>query len=128
MAVIFLIEDDLQTTRMVTRLLSKRGHNVETFVTGNEGLQKLFNTVPDLILIDLGLPDMDGQTVIAVIRQQPLLRLLPIIAFTAWPPGVVHKMARSYGCDGVITKPIDTQRFVQEVEGFLCKVPSDGRG
>lgn len=128
MARIVLIEDNRQTTRMVTRLLHKRGHDVETFPTGEEGLLTLFSRVPDLILIDLGLPDIDGQTVIALIRQQTALMRTPVIAFTAWSADVALNMAKAYGCEGVITKPIDTRRFAQQVENFLHKSETEDRG
>jgi two-component system cell cycle response regulator DivK len=69
--------------------------------------------------VDLGLPDIDGQTVVAMMRQQPDLEGVPLIAFTAWPEDTAHAMAQAYGCDGVILKPIDTRAFAQQVEAFL---------
>ena len=120
MATIVVIEDNLQTARMVGKLLRARGHIVYTIQTGEEGFLKIMADVPNLILVDLGLPDIDGQTVIAIIRQQPVLEGIPIIAFTAWPPATARQMAKAYGCDGVITKPIDTQTFAQQIESFLC--------
>src|SRR5579859_117312 len=109
MAHIVLIEDNPQTARMAGRLLRDRSHDVRSFLTGEEGLLALFDNPPDLLLIDLGLPDIDGQTVIALIRQQPNLAQMPVIAFTAWSPDVARNMAKAYGCDGVIAKPIDTR-------------------
>ena len=119
MANIVVIEDDVQTARMVQRLLRKKGHTVDTLATGEEGLSKILSMVPDLILFDLGLPDIDGQTVIAVIRQQLALTLTPVIAFTAWAPATAREMAIAYGCNGVITKPIDTRAFANQIEDFL---------
>ncbi|HLY26168.1 MAG TPA: response regulator [Aggregatilineales bacterium] len=123
MAHIVLIEDNPQTARMATRLLRDRSHDVQSFQTGEEGLLALFSSSPDLILMDLGLPDIDGQTVIALIRQQPTLAGTPVIAFTAWSPDVARNMAKAYGCDGVIAKPIDTRMFAQQVEAFLHSSP-----
>ncbi len=119
MATIMLIEDNLQTARMVVKLLRLRGHTVHTVQTGEEGLMRIMADIPNLILIDLGLPDIDGQTVIAILRQQPALATIPVIAFTAWPPATARQMAKAYGCDGVITKPIDTRTFPQQIESFL---------
>jgi CheY-like chemotaxis protein len=86
---------------------------------GELGLTTIFENQPELVLIDLGLPDIDGQTVIALVRQQPNLQAIRLIAFTAWPPETAHMMAQAYGCDGVITKPINTRTFAKEVESFL---------
>lgn len=119
MAHIILIEDNPQTSRMVSRLLTKRRHSIETFATGEEGLLRSEST-PDLILIDLGLPDVDGQTVIGIIRQQLAFSTIPVIAFTSWPIDTAQRMTAAYGCDGIITKPIDTRRFVNQIEEFLA--------
>src|SRR5437016_3670252 len=101
---------------MVARLLRKAGHMVTVADTGEGGLLAVFEATPDLVLIDLGLPDIDGQTVIGVLRQQPGLAAIPVIAFTAWPEDAVYHMAAAYNCDGVITKPIDTRTLVAQVE------------
>lgn len=119
MSRIVIIEDNPQSARMAAKLLTHAGHTVIVAEDGEGGLTTVFENSPDLILIDLGLPDIDGQTVIAFLRQQPILDRTPIIAFTAWPEDTAHNMARAYGCDGVITKPIDTRTFAQQVKAFL---------
>lgn len=124
MAFILVIEDNPQTVRMVVRLLTRHQHRVETSLTGEEGLMKMLDLVPDLVLIDLGLPDIDGQTLIGIIHEQPTLASIPIIAFTAWSASTANEMAKAYGCNGVITKPIDTRLFVEQVESFLNKPPA----
>src|SRR5258706_9258789 len=124
MSHIVVIEDNAQSARLVAKLLVKSGHNVRTFLTCDAGLTNTFETLPDLVLIDLGLPDIDGQTVISLLRQQPKLSKTSVIAFTAWPPETAYMMAKAYGCDGVITKPINTRIFVEQVEDFLPKSPT----
>lgn len=119
MANILIIEDNYQTARMVTRLLHRAGHEVLSTQTGEEGLMKIMDALPDLVLVDLGLPDIDGQTIIGIIRQQAELANTAIIAFTAWSESTAREMAKAYGCDGVITKPIDTQTFPSQIEVFL---------
>jgi two-component system, cell cycle response regulator DivK len=119
MSYILVIEDDAQSSRMVAKLLERAGHRVEAAPTGEDGLTSAFQAAPDLILLDLGLPDLDGQTVAALIRQQPALEHIPLIAFTAWPEDTAHEMARAYGCDGVITKPLDTRTFAERIARFL---------
>jgi len=119
MALIVVIEDNPHSARMASKLLRHAGYQVMLAEDGETGLTTVFENLPDLVLIDLGLPDIDGQTVIALIRQQESLQTTPIIAFTAWPEETAHSMAQAYGCDGVITKPIDTRNFAGQVEGFI---------
>lgn len=122
MARIVVIEDNPHSARMAAKLLAVAGHQVIVAVDGEMGLTNVFENRPDLVLIDLGLPDMDGQTVIALMRQEPQLLHTPIIAFTAWPEGTAHDMARAYGCDGVITKPINTRTFATDIARYLMLV------
>ncbi|MGJ3239122.1 MAG: response regulator [Anaerolineae bacterium] len=121
MALIVVIEDNAQNARMAQKLLQRAGYEVIIAEDGESGLTTVFDYEPDLILIDLGLPDMDGQTVIGLVRQQPNLQTRPVIAFTAWPPEEAHDMARRYGCDGVITKPIDTRTFSDQIAAYLVR-------
>jgi len=116
---IVVIEDNQPSARMAEKLLKHAGHEVTLAEDGESGLTTVLETLPDLVLIDLGLPDVDGQTVVALLRQQPALEHMPIIAFTAWPEDTAKQMALAYGCDGVINKPIDTRQFAAQVEAFL---------
>lgn len=124
MARIVVIEDNAQNARMVDKLLSRAGHEIILAEDGETGLTTVFENIPDLVLIDLGLPDIDGQTVIGLIKQQPSLKDVAIIAFTAWPPEEAQDMATRYGCDGVITKPLQTRTFADQILAFLPKVDS----
>ena len=119
MSFIVVIEDNEQNARLAAKLLRNAGHKVITAEDGETGLTTVFENQPDLVLIDLGLPDIDGQTVIALIRQQPELLHVPVIAFTAWPPETAFSMAQAYGCDGVITKPLNTRTFATEVSTYM---------
>lgn len=121
MARIVIIEDNEHNARMVAKLLQRAGHEVIVATDGEQGLTAVFDHMPDLVLVDLGLPDIDGQTVIALIAQQSNITA-QIIAFTAWPQDTAHEMAKAYGCHGVITKPIDTRAFVEQVETYLNMV------
>lgn len=116
---IVIIEDNPDSARLAARILQREGYTVTVADEGELGLQIALGSQPALILVDLGLPDIDGQTVVALLRQQAHLADVPIIAFTAWPENTAHDMARAYGCDGVITKPIDTRRFGEQVRAFL---------
>jgi two-component system cell cycle response regulator DivK len=119
MSRILIIEDNPQNARMASKLLERDGHQVVTAEDGECGMMKVMELQPDAVLIDLGLPDIDGQTLVAMLRQQPDLGQMSIIAFTAWPEDSAQEMARAYGCDGIITKPIDTRAFAGQVAGYL---------
>lgn len=119
MSVIVVIEDTLENARLAEKLLRRAGHEVILASDGETGLTTVFTQTPDLILVDLGLPDMDGQTVVAIMRQQDNLQTIPIIAFTAWPEDTAASMAQAYGCDGVILKPINTRTFAEQVVQFI---------
>lgn len=123
MALIVVIEDNEQNARMAAKLLRVAGHQVVVAEDGETGLTSIFEHVPDLVLIDLGLPDIDGQTVISLLKQQEgAMAGKPIIAFTAWPEETAKNIASAYGCDGVITKPIDTRQFAEQIESYLNRV------
>lgn len=119
MSKIVIVEDNAQSARLAARLLRKAGHEVFTAEDGEIGLRTVFEHLPDLVLIDLGLPDIDGQTVIVLLREQPEMAKVPIVAFTAYPIEIAQNMAKQYGCSGVISKPIDTHLFAGQVEEFL---------
>ena len=120
MALIVVIEDNADNARLAAKLLRHAGHEVIVAEDGEVGLTTVFEHHPDLVLIDLGLPDIDGQTVVGLVRQQPELKSLPLIAFTAWPEDTAYTMARAYGCDGIITKPMNTRTFVQQIADYMA--------
>ena len=119
MSNIVLIEDHPENARLAAKILKVAGHTVTIAEDGETGLQTTIEQVPDLVLIDLGLPDVDGQTIAALIRRRPEMKKTKIVAFTAWPQDRALQMARAYGCDGVISKPIDTRLFASQVEKYL---------
>ncbi len=119
MDTIVIVEDNAQSARMAAKLLRHAGYDVLIAEDGEEGLKVIFENTPALVLMDLGLPDIDGQTVVALIRQQTPLAQMPILAFTAWPEETARDMAAAYGCDGVIVKPINTRTFAQEVRHYI---------
>lgn len=125
MTLVVVIEDNEQNARMAEKLLRHAGLKVIVATDGETGLTTVFENHPDLVLIDLGLPDIDGQTVVGLLRQEESLQQVPIIAFTAWNPDIAQSMAEAYGCDGVITKPIDTRTFAQQVQTFLLPTNND---
>lgn len=119
MSRILLIEDNPSSARLAVKILRRNGHDVYLAENGEDGFNMALEIVPDIILADLGLPDVDGQTLVALLRQQPSLADKPIVAVTAWPPDSARQIAKAYGCDGVITKPIELSTFAELVYSFL---------
>ena len=120
MTTIIVIEDDAQNARLVSKVLRNSDFDVLLAEDGESGLNLASETTPDLMLVDLGLPDMDGQTVVAMLKQLTSLEHVPIIAFTAWPEATATQMAQAYGCQGIITKPINTRTLVDQINKFLA--------
>ncbi len=119
MSRIVIIEDNPDVARLAEKLLRNAGHIVIVAPDGETGLTTTFEQMPDLVLMDLGLPDIEGQTVVGLLKQQESTSHIPVIAFTAWPQETAYSMAQAYGCDGVIVKPIDTRLFAKQVAEFL---------
>ncbi len=119
MSLIVVIEDQLETARLAEKLLRRSGHDVVVAEDGEIGMAVVLSAKPDLVLVDLGLPDIDGQTIVALLKQEIEQTKVPLIAFTAYPEDTAHTMAKAYGCDGVITKPINTRTFASQVNAFL---------
>jgi CheY-like chemotaxis protein len=101
------------------RILEARKHKVIHASDGETGLKNAIEEVPDIILVDLGLPDIDGQTLIAFIKRVPELKDVPMVAVTAWPEDTAREMAQAYGCDGFISKPINTRAFPDQIAEFI---------
>ena len=119
MQTILLIEDNANNATLVKRILKRPSLKIEHAWTGKDGLQMAIETLPDLILLDLGLPDLDGQTVASLIRRIPGLEKTPMLAVTAWPEETAREMIRAYGCDDYISKPIDRPLFLEMVARYL---------
>ena len=101
------------------RVLGARDHEVVHAADGESGLKAAIEELPDLILVDLGLPDIDGQTLVAFIKRTPELKDIPVVAVTAWPEDTAREMAEAYGCNGFISKPINTRTFPDQIAKFI---------
>ncbi len=119
MKTILLIEDYADNARLVMRTLKPYDYRVLHAADGETGLLMAIDEKPDLILLDLGLPDVEGQTLISLIRNAPGLERVPIIAVTAWPPATARQMVEAYGCDGYISKPISPKSFPSQIAAYF---------
>lgn len=119
MKTILQIEDNLANKVLTERVLEPHNYRLLHAADGETGVSIALEEKPDLILVDMGLPDIDGQTVVTLMRQIPDLEDVPIVAVTAWPADIAMEMARRYGCDGCILKPIDVKTFPDLVAHYL---------
>jgi two-component system cell cycle response regulator DivK len=116
---ILIMEDDAHQSRLMRRLLEHAGYDVLVAPDGESGLRTAMSAMPDLILLDMGLPDLDGQTVAGLIKGSTLLSKIPLVAVTAWPQDFAAEMATAYGCDGYLSKPISARDFARQIGEFL---------
>lgn len=119
MKTILQIEDNFANRHLIERVLEPFSYRLLHAADGETGVGLAYEEKPDLILVDMGLPDIDGQTVITLIRQIPELEKTPIVAITAWPAEKAQEMALRYGCDGCIIKPIDVKTFPSQIAQYL---------
>lgn len=119
MATILLIEDNAQNRYLTTFLLEQHGHRVIEAETGPLGLQRAAQLQPDLILLDIQLPGMDGHAVARALKGDPALRGIPVVAVTSYAMAGDREKCLEAGAEGYIEKPIDPGSFVAEVERFL---------
>ncbi len=116
---ILVVEDNPDNAELARRVLTARGFSVRHAPDAESGLQMALDQTPDLILLDLGLPDADGQTLVNWMRRLPTLAHTPIVACTAWPEETAQRMVAAYGCNGYIPKPINVARFADQIAGYL---------
>jgi two-component system cell cycle response regulator DivK len=123
--VVLLIEDNEQNRYLATFLLEAKGYKVIFAPDGPRGIETAQAMTPDVILLDIQLPTMDGYSVARALREVGSLRGVPIVAVTSYAMAGDREKALAAGCNGYIEKPIDPETFVAEMESFA---PSLGPG
>lgn len=118
---ILYIEDNPDNRLLVRRVLQVEGYTIFEAVDGHEGLAKAAELQPDLILMDINLPEIDGYEVTARLKQLPGMSRVPIIAVTANVMKGDREKTLAAGCDGYIQKPIDIDILPNQIERFLNK-------
>ena len=119
MAKILLVEDNEMNRDMLSRRLAKRGFDVVVAHDGSSGAAAAATERPDLILMDLSLPDMDGCEVTRLVRAQPATASIPIIALTAHAMETDRIRALDAGCQDYDTKPVDLARLLAKIDALL---------
>lgn len=121
MARILLVEDNEMNRDMLSRRLTKRGYEVTIAVDGAEGVAMAKELAPDLILMDMSLPVMDGWEATREIRKDETINKIPVIALTAHAMAGDRDKALAAGCDDYDTKPIELARLLEKMETLLQK-------
>ncbi len=120
MAALLLIEDNELNRDMLARRLVRKGHLVTFAMDGAEGVEKARSENPELILLDMSLPVMDGWTVARNLKADELTRSIPIIALTAHAMSGERERALEVGCDEFDVKPIDFERLLGKINQLLA--------
>ena len=119
MAKILLVEDNEMNRDMLSRRLTRRGLEVVMAVDGQQGLDMASSELPNLILLDMSLPVLDGWTAASKLKTDPATSTIPIIALTAHAMGEDREKALKAGCDDYDTKPVEFRRLLGKIRSFL---------
>jgi two-component system cell cycle response regulator DivK len=116
---ILYIEDNPENRLLVRRVLEVEGYRVIEANSGNTGLQKAETMAPDLVLMDINLPEIDGYELTHRLKQMPQLAGVPVVAMTANVMKGDREKTLAAGCDGYIQKPIDVDQLPLQIARFL---------
>lgn len=118
---ILLVEDNEMNRDMLSRRLERKNYEVVIATDGAQGVAKAQTEAPDLILMDISLPIMDGREATQQLKAAPETSAIPIIALTAHAMSGDRDKALEAGCDDYETKPIDLPRLLEKIEALLAK-------
>src|SRR5512135_2242374 len=116
---ILLVEDNELNRDMLSRRLQRAGYQVELAIDGKQGLQMADAASPDLILMDLSLPEMDGWEVVRRLKQHPKMKSIPVVALTAHALVTDRERALEAGFDDYDIKPVELPRLLKKMETLL---------
>lgn len=119
MAKILLVEDNEMNRDMLSRRLERKGYRVVMAIDGDEGLRLALSEQPDLILMDMSLPVIDGWEATRRLKSDPTTQRIPVIALTAHAMSDDRTRAMDAGCDDYDTKPVELARLLGKVETLL---------
>lgn len=119
--VILIVEDDPKNLKLIRDLLQIRGYTTLEATDGKQGVDMARAKIPDLILMDIQMPVMDGFEAISILKADPVTKSIPIIALTAFAMQGDREKCMEAGCNDYITKPLDTRAFVTKVKEYLEK-------
>jgi CheY-like chemotaxis protein len=125
---ILVVDDNPTNLKLVSDLLAFEGHEILNAMDAEEAQTVLVDTLPDLILMDIALPGMDGLSFTRQLKADPRTRHIRIVALTAFAMKGDEQKALDAGCDGYITKPINTRALPVEVASILATVRAGDEG
>jgi len=120
MSKILLVEDNEMNRDMLSRRLQRKGYEVVIAVDGGEGVEMAHSQSPDLILMDMSLPVLDGWEATKRLKAAPDTAAIPVIALTAHAMATDREKAMEAGCDDYDTKPIELPRLLGKIEAWLA--------
>ncbi|GJJ00989.1 response regulator [Duganella rhizosphaerae] len=128
MATILMIEDNPANMKLALLLLQKAGHTVLCAVDAENGLTLARTAMPDLILMDIQLPGMDGLAATALLKQDPATAAVPVIALTAMAMKADREKSQLAGCDAYIAKPLRYQELYATIDALLLAAKNTAAG
>ena len=119
-----MAEDHDDSRDAIRTLLEATGYSVVVAINGREAVERAIASRPDLVVMDVMMPEMDGLEATRRLRSHPALRGVPIIALTALEGGREHALAA--GCDDYVAKPLNVRAFLSKIDGWLHHRPVPG--
>ena len=119
MATVLVVEDNEMNMQLVEYLLEEGGFDILKASSGEEALQLTQDQTPDLVLMDIHLPGMDGLSVVRQMKEDSRTKTIPILALTAHAMRGDRDRFLQAGCDGYISKPIDVKTFVPSIQKYI---------
>jgi two-component system, cell cycle response regulator DivK len=116
---ILVVEDQPDGRQIIRDMLAGTGYEIAEAENGEEALTAIAKQRPDLILMDIQLPIMDGYTATRLIKTDPALRSIPIIAVTSYALAVEERKARAAGCDDYVTKPFSPRQLLAKIRQYM---------
>ncbi len=124
---ILAVDDERDVSDLVAFQLTRAGCTVVTAATGRQALERVHARKPDLIILDLMLPDIDGFGVCEILRRQPATATIPIIILTAWATADARHLGLELGALDYLTKPFSPRSLVERVQSLLTLRASPGK-
>jgi len=119
-ATVLVIDDNLAFRDLLRLHLRQAGHTVQTAKDPEEGLRSLIDTPPDLILLDLDLPYLNGFEVLEALRSDPASQKIPVVIVTGHAEEELHDRCRTIGIEGILTKPFKGEQLIQAITTALA--------
>ncbi len=123
---IVVVEDDEHSRYLTSFILQKSGYEVISACTGQEGVEAVRREQPQLVILDIQLPGINGYEVIQILRTMPEARDIPIVVVTSYAMPGDREQILSTGCQGYLEKPINPDTFIREIEEYMMSTPRPG--